>query len=269
MSDQIRVAVVTGSSSGIGQAIAIEFAKAGYSVVIHGNKNRDGLEKTERAIKDIHAQDQSKSFLDTISILLDLSAQKGIEDFFSEASSWKKRLDVWVNAAGADVLTGNASELSFAEKLQRLWLVDVQSTLLLSRMASDYMRAQAAHGNTARPAIINISWDQSERGMAGDSGQYFSAVKSAIAAFTRSLAMTVGPEVRANCLAPGWVRTSWGDTASNQWQQRAVGESALGRWGTSEDIAAAAVWLASKHAEFINGQCISVNGGWKPNYSSS
>jgi 3-oxoacyl-[acyl-carrier protein] reductase len=201
-------------------------------------------------------------------VTADLSTAFNIEEFFSTACSWKKRIDVWVNAAGADVLTGCAKELSFSDKLHRLWQVDVQSTILLSRLAADYMRCRTTDIEEPKPTVINISWDQAERGMAGDSGQYFSAVKAAIAAFTRSLAMSIGPEVRANCLAPGWIQTSWGDQASSAWQQRAIGESSLHRWGNVGDIANAAVWLASKQAEFINGQVICINGGWRPSYQS-
>ena len=69
------------------------------------------------------------------------------------------------------------------------------------------------------------------------------------------------PSVRVNCLAPGWIRTAWGETASDEWQQRAAAESLAGRWGTPEDVARAARFLASPAAEFINGQVFPVNGG--------
>ena len=89
----------------------------------------------------------------------------------------------------------------------------------------------------------------------------FAAVKGAIAAFSRSLAKSLAPHVRVNCLAPGWIRTAWGETASDAWQQRARRESLLGRWGEPEDVARVARFLASPAAAFINGQVIAVNGG--------
>ncbi len=64
-----------------------------------------------------------------------------------------------------------------------------------------------------------------------------------------------------NCLAPGWIRTAWGNKASATWQERAVRETPLARWGTPEDVAATACWLASPAAAFITGQVIRVNGG--------
>jgi 3-oxoacyl-[acyl-carrier protein] reductase len=111
--------------------------------------------------------------------------------------------------------------------------------------------------------ILNIGWDQAEQGMAGESGEMFAAVKGAVMAFTRSLAQSLAPEVRVNCLAPGWIRTAWGEKASDYWQERAARQSLLGRWGTPEDVAKAAVLLASPAAEFINGQVIPVNGGFQ------
>ena len=80
-------------------------------------------------------------------------------------------------------------------------------------------------------------------------------------AATRSLAKSFAPHVRVNCIAPGWIRTEWGEQASDEWQQRAKHESLLNRWGEAEDIARLACFLASPAASFVNGQIINVNGG--------
>jgi NAD(P)-dependent dehydrogenase (short-subunit alcohol dehydrogenase family) len=112
-----------------------------------------------------------------------------------------------------------------------------------------------------RGSIVTIGWDQAETGMEGDSGQLFSAAKGAVMSFTRSLALELAPEVRANCIAPGWILTEWGETAGAVWQERVRRETPLGMWGLPEDVAAAAVWLAGPQAAFITGQTIRVNGG--------
>jgi 3-oxoacyl-[acyl-carrier protein] reductase len=112
-----------------------------------------------------------------------------------------------------------------------------------------------------RGVIINMGWDQAETGMAGDTGELFATAKGAVMAFTRSLAKTLAPEVRVNCLAPGWIKTAWGESANPAWQRRAQQESLLQRWGTPEDVAKAARFLASPAAQFITGQIIAVNGG--------
>ena len=100
--------------------------------------------------------------------------------------------------------------------------------------------------------------------MGGDSGEMFGAVKGAVMAFTRSLAKSLAPDVRVNCVAPGWIKTAWGSEASGYWQQRGVRESLLQRWGTSEDVARVVRFLVSPRSDFINGQIIHVNGGFKP-----
>jgi 3-oxoacyl-[acyl-carrier protein] reductase len=83
-------------------------------------------------------------------------------------------------------------------------------------------------------------------------------------AFTKSLAKSLAPQVRVNCVAPGWIRTSWGEGASGVWQERAIRESMLGRWGTPADIASAVQWLVSPQAAFVTGQVLPVNGGFRP-----
>ena len=97
--------------------------------------------------------------------------------------------------------------------------------------------------------------------MDGDSGQLFGAVKGAIICFTRSLSLGLAPSVRVNCLAPGWIRTAWGESASPAWQERVRKETPQNVWGLPEDVAQAAVWLAGPAAQFLTGQTIRINGG--------
>jgi 3-oxoacyl-[acyl-carrier protein] reductase len=112
-----------------------------------------------------------------------------------------------------------------------------------------------------RGVILTMGWDQADTGMEGDSGQLFGACKSAVMAFTKSLALDLAPPVRVNCLAPGWIRTAWGAVASQDWQTRALRETPLARWGTPEDVAQTARWLVSPAAQFITGQIVRIDGG--------
>jgi 3-oxoacyl-[acyl-carrier protein] reductase len=240
-----RWAVVTGSTRGIGKAIALELASAGANVVVHG-RNRTAAEEVCTAIRELKRESSA--------VVTDLAEVAGRRELVDQI--WQERpIDVWVNNAGLDVLTGEAADWPFDEKLRRLWEVDVLGTVELSRAVGARMKERG------QGTIINIGWDQAEIGMAGDSGEMFAVIKGGIMNFTRSLAKSLAPAVRVNCIAPGWIRTAWGEKASDYWQERAKGESLLGRWGEAEDIARVTRFLASDAASFVNGQTIAVNGG--------
>lgn len=253
-----RTAVVTGSSSGIGRAIALELAAAGADVVVHGRNNVAGANSTTEAIRKLGRE--------ATVLLADLADETAGLKFAEAAWQWRSGVDIWVNNAGVDVLTGDAGKWSFERKLAALWQVDVAATMRLSRFIGPRMRERSNTG-----AIVNIGWDQAETGMAGDSGEMFAAVKGAVMAFTKSLAHTLAPEVRVNCVAPGWIKTFWGDDASEYWQRRAIGESLRERWGTPEDVARAVRFLVSPAADFISGHIVPVNGGLRhsPAYPTS
>jgi 2-amino-4-hydroxy-6-hydroxymethyldihydropteridine diphosphokinase len=238
--------LVTGATSGIGRAIALEFAAAGADVVIHGRRAPQAEEVATHA----------RSFgVQSHVLLADLQDTTACGQLVERGWSLANGLDVWVNNAGADTLTGPAAGWSFDRKLATLLDVDLKGTMTLSRAVGERMKA-AGHG-----LILNIGWDQAETGMEGDSGQLFAAIKGAIMSFSKCLALTLAPEVRVNCVAPGWIRTAWGETASTPWQTRVNRETPLRRWGTPEDVAATARWLAGPSAAFITGQVMRVNGG--------
>lgn len=247
-----QVAVITGATSGIGRAIALELAAAGADIVVHGRRR----EKGEEVVSLVQALGRQAHLL-----LGDLTDVGFGDALVEQAWEWRKGVDIWVNNAGADVLTGAAAQASFDQKLEQLWRLDVRATIQLSRLVGSRMLHRDISGPSG--VILNLGWDQAEQGMAGDSGEMFSCIKGAVMAFTRSLAQSLAPRVRVNCLAPGWIKTSWGQGASEYWQSRASRESLRQRWGTPEDVARAARFLATPAADFITGQIIPVNGGFR------
>jgi 3-oxoacyl-[acyl-carrier protein] reductase len=239
-------ALVTGSTRGIGRAIALELAAAGAEIIVHGRRT----EQAERVVRELDERGVASEY-----IIADLAEPEECRRMVETAWDAWGPIDIWVNNAGADVLTGEQADWPFLRKLQELLDVDVAATLLMSRDVGRRMK------NAAGGVILNIGWDQAETGMEGDSGQLFAASKAAVMAFSKSLALSLAPEVRVNCLAPGWIRTEWGEHASQRWQERVMRETPLRRWGTPEDVAVTARWLASPAAAFITGQVIRVNGG--------
>src|SRR5271157_4899889 len=242
-----RRAAVLGATSGIGRAVAIALAEAGADVIVHGRTSA-------RAADDL-ASDLRSRGVRSQALMADLADRTAEDRLVERAWGLWNGLDAWLQIAGADTLTGPNAQLSFDAKLDLLWSVDVAATIRLCREVGRRMKAQR-HGT-----IVTMGWDQAETGMEGDSGELFAATKGAVMAFTRSLALSLAPEVRVNCLAPGWIRTSWGENASAAWQERVLRETPLRRWGTPEDVAAVARWLASPAAHFLTGQVIRVNGG--------
>lgn len=236
-----------GSTSGIGRATALELARAGADVIVHGRSSREAAEEVSGIIRGWGRR--------SVAMMADL-ADRAAGDRLAEAawSAWGG-LDAWVHFAGADTLTGAGARLGFDEKLDVLWEVDVVAAIRLCRSIGARMKGRGSG------SIVTMGWDRAEVGMEGDSGELFAATKGAVHAFTRSLSLSLAPEVRVNAVAPGWIKTAWGRTASDAWQRRAVAEAPLGRWGTPEDIARAARFLVGPESGFLTGQVLRVDGG--------
>ena len=245
--DAVR-AVVTGASSGIGAAMAEAFGGAGAMVLV---THRDSAEAASAVAERIaglggHAQVAQA----------DLGVRASCEALVAEAQERLGGLDVWVNNAGADVLTGEAAGWDWERKLDVLLAVDLKGTVACSYAAGVVMREQDAGGT-----IVNMSWDHVTAGMAGENPELFSAVKGGVLAFSKSLARSLAPRVRVNVLCPGWIETAFAREVDRDFHRSVAESTPLGRWGRPEDVAAAALWLASPAAAFVTGQAININGG--------
>ena len=244
-----RAVLVTGASSGIGRAIALAAARSGADVAITYRVNERGARDVESEV----ARLGRRSFVSQ----LDLAEDGSIRALGPAVRRAFGRIDVWINNAGADILTGAHAKLPATEKLDMLLRVDLRGTMLASWQAAEMFGAQETGG-----VIINMSWDHVLAGMPGSNPQMYSAVKGGVLAFSKSLARTLAPRIRVNVLAPGWIATACSEQEMEMDARRAAEDSApMKRLGTPEDVAAAAMFLASPDASFITGETILIGGG--------
>ena len=244
---QQKIVLVTGASSGIGRAIALRCARAGADVAITYRKNQEGANSTAQEIRSLGRRVEV--------IRADIGRDEELEALVDRLKTAFGIVDVWINNAGADILTGEAGRMSRVKKLELVLSVDLRGTIIASWAAVDLMRAQGGG------VIINMAWDHVSVGMKGENPGIYSAAKGGIASFSKSLARDVAPEIRVNILAPGFIETAFGEGADPGFRQQVIQMTPLGRWGTPDDVAAAAVFLASDDAAFLTGQTIAVNGG--------
>ena len=235
--------VVTGASCGIGRAIAIAFAAAGARVGIGFWRSSEAARALADQLGPVHPLLQA-----------DLSTPDGCTSIVAEAFAALDNVDVWVNNAGADVLTGEAVQWPAERKLEALLELDLKGTIRCSRLVVARMRPGGC--------ILNVGWDHATiDGMGGEDPELFAAVKAGVVGFTKSMARSVAPDVRVNVLCPGWIETAFGAGADRAFYDEVAAQTPLRRWGRPEDVAGAAVWLASPAAAFVTGQAVNVNGG--------
>ena len=239
---------MTGASSGIGRAVAETFAAQGAAVLL---THRASPERA-REVADAIAGRGGRALV----AQAELGTREACERLVAQARDELGRLDVWVNNAGADVLTGEPAAWEWERKLDALVAVDLKGTIACSYAAGDIMRSQERGGT-----ILNMSWDHVATGMAGADPQLFSAVKGGVLAFSKSLARALAPDVRVNVLCPGWIETSFAEQADRGFHRSVADATPMGRWGRPQDVAGAALYLASPEAAFVTGQAINVNGG--------
>jgi 3-oxoacyl-[acyl-carrier protein] reductase len=239
---------VTGASSGIGRAIAEAYGAEGAVVLV---THRASPERA-RGVADAIAARGGRAHVRQA----DLASREACERLVADARDELGGVDVWVNNAGADVLTGEAAAWEWERKLDVLLAVDLKGTIACSYAVGEVMRRQERGGT-----IVNMSWDHVATGMAGDDPQLFAAVKGGVLAFSKSLARALAPDVRVNVLCPGWIETGFAEQADRVFHRSVAQSTPLGRWGSPQDVAAAALYLASPEAAFVTGQAINVNGG--------
>ena len=239
-----KVAIVTGAGRGIGAGIALAFAEAGADVALGART----LPEVEAVAAQIRALGRR-----AIALPCDVMQRAQLEALVEQTTKELGRIDLLVNNAGGAPWTPflKTSERAFEEAYR----FNVTSAFLLSRLAVPRM---LEHGSGV---IVNVS---SAMGRVTDRGfSAYGAAKAALSHLTRLLATELAPKIRVNALAVGAVETSALAPFLKAEGMREKMESLtpLGRIGQPEDIAAAAVWLASDAGSWVTGKVIEVDGG--------
>lgn len=240
-----KVAIITGATAGIGKAIALKFAASGARVILFGTHcERGKLSVAE--ILDCYPSSGAEFFQ------VDVSKQQEVDSAIKEILSKQSQIDILVNNAGItrDQLIMRMTE----EDWDRVMDVNVKSCYnTCHALVRPMMKAK--YGK-----IINMS---SVVGINGNVGQTnYAASKAAIIGFTKALAKELASRhICVNCLAPGFVDTSMTDFLSEPQKQAVLNHIPLGRFGAPEEIANAALFLASNLSDYITGEVISVDGG--------
>jgi len=244
-----KVALVTGSSRGIGRAIALAFAEEGANVVINYITSED---KAREVVSRIHSMGR-KAF----AVKADVSNIREVEHMVKQCVENFSRLDILVNNAADFSVMGFSLDNPDWKGWQQMVNVNVKGMLLCSQVASKYMLKRKS-GN-----IINIVADWAGGGLS------YMLTKSAGIPLTKGLARALAPHIRVNAIQPGYIDTGWISALSDDVKKKMKETTPLKRWGQPEDIAKVAVFLGSEESAYITGSVVIVDGGasinpWSP-----
>ncbi len=239
-----KIAVVTGSSRGIGRAIAVELASNGASVVLNYEKNDIAAESVLEYIK----KNQGYAILKKNNVSIYKEAKELIDFTISKFG----KIDILVNNAG--ISNVNIFTDMTEESIDEIFNVNLKGVVSVSHNAVKYMMKRKSG------VILNIS---SIWGDVGASCEVlYSTTKGGINSFTKALAKELGPSnIRVNAILPGVINTEMNDCFDKQEKETLVEEIPLNRFGEPNEIAKAACFLCSEDASYITGSILKVDGG--------
>ncbi|MFT2011024.1 SDR family oxidoreductase [Pontibacter sp. 13R65] len=249
-----QVALVTGSSSGIGQGIAVALAKDGANVVINFHSDEEGAADTLKEIEKTGGK--------AIVVKADVSKEKDVEMLFEQAKKEFGRLDILVNNAGVQA---DASLLEMTmDQWEKVIGINLTGPFLCARAAAKEFVAQGVQENTSRAAgkIIFIS---SVHDIIPWGGRVnYTTSKGGVMMMMKTLAQELAShKIRVNSISPGAIKTDINkqDWSTEEGKKQMLSQIPYGRIGEPEDIAKVAAWLASDEADYVTGATIYVDGG--------
>jgi len=240
-----QVALVTGSSRGIGRAVAAQLAREGWAVCINYIQHQEAAESLLRQLRSEGHE--------AIAVQADVSDRAAVNAMVARAEAELGPIDVLVNNAGV------AGQCLFQDVTDEMWNRYMGVNLGGARNTIQAVLPHMLHEK--RGCIVNVS---SMWGLRGASCEVtYSCTKAALIALTRSLAMELAPShIRVNCVAPGVINTDMVQVLGEETLKELAEQTPLGRLGTPEDIAHAVSFFASEKASFITGQVLTADGGF-------
>lgn len=239
-----RCAVITGGAQGIGKATARRLLDAGWAVTIADIDEEAGRE-TEAEYRELGR---------LLFVLTDVADEAQVQQMITATVARFGGIDLLVNNAFTSA-NGPLTELSL-DAWNRVLSVNLTGAFLCAKYAIPHLRAR--HG-----CIVNIASTRAL--MSQPDTEAYSATKGGLLALTHALAVSLGPEVRVNCISPGWIETSeWKKARLRHVPEHSEADAQqhpVGRVGVPDDIAAAVLFLASSDAEFFTGQNMVIDGG--------
>jgi 3-oxoacyl-[acyl-carrier protein] reductase len=240
-----KVAIVTGSSRGIGRAIAERFAAEGARVTVNWVARENEAQSVVDAIQQRGGE--------AISVRADVSSSADVKELVRATVDRFGRVDILVNNAGV-MYTKSVLDTT-EEDWDRTIDVNLKGAYLCAKEVAPIMLRQ----ETGK--IIMMS---SNSGLYHPSAMRFTEYvtsKAGMNGLTKALALALGPYITVNAICPGWIKTEMVEDTDPEVERRILAETALSRWGTTDDVAGAAIFLASKEADFITGELLIVAGG--------
>jgi len=239
-----KVALVTGSSRGIGRAIAIELANVGINIVVNNSKNpQEGLE----VVKEIKKMGQHAVYIQA-----DVSDPKQVENMVKRIINEFGRIDILVNNAG--IIMDKKLENMDIEQWNKVISVNLTGTFNCTKAVIKYMKKQGGG------KIVNISSIVGEIGNFGQSN--YAASKGGVIAFTKTVAKEYAKYgITVNAVAPGFIKTKMLEGIPEEIMRKILEQIPLRRLGEPEEVAKLVRFLVSDDANYITGQVININGG--------
>lgn len=242
-----KVALITGSSRGMGRAEAYEFAKNGYNIILNYIKSSEKADLIKKEIESLYK-------VKVLSIQADLSNEKDIRRLVEESYKQFGQIDVLVNNAG--IAPYSSVENKSIESMEETMKVNLYAPFLLTQLIAPRMV------NRKYGKIVNISTIDVMKTYNAESMEY-DASKSALISLTKTSALAYAPYVNVNCVCPGWIHTDMteqnGEDINNYFLKKICKE----RFGEPEEVAKLVRFLCSDDAEFIDGEVICIDGGFK------